>query len=136
MEIAIRGEGEVLIRFIDRQGDTLLQERLVVSGPPDVRALRIVALSIGTVHGPSELAPVLVSRSNARQRVTFAGEDPARFVRRRCKEIGCSATIARDAARGSAPVPTPPDVGVATGGEPTLADVLRAASGRARRRRR
>jgi hypothetical protein len=32
MEIAIRGEGEVVIRFIDQHGQTLLQERLVISG--------------------------------------------------------------------------------------------------------
>src|SRR5207302_10146662 len=30
--------GEVVIRFIDRHGHTLLQERLVVSGPPGVRS--------------------------------------------------------------------------------------------------
>ncbi len=135
MEIAIIGAGEVLIRFIDRQGDTLVQERLSVSGPPDVRALRIVPLSIGTVRGRAEIAPVIVSLSNPRQRVTFDGEGPASFIRRRCKEIGCSAAIARDAARGRAPVPAPPGTGVATIGEPAMADVLRAASGRARRRR-
>jgi hypothetical protein len=136
MEIAIVGEGEVVIRYIDRQGDTLLQERLVVSGPPDVRALRIVPLSVGTARGPAELAPVLASLSNPRQRVTFDGEAPARFVRRRCKEIGCSATIARSAAGGRAPDPTPAAGGVVTAGEPGMADVLRAAAGRARRRRR
>jgi hypothetical protein len=135
MEIAIMGEGEVVIRFIDRQGDTMLQERLVVSGPPDVRAVRIVPLSIGTVRGPAELAPVLVSMSNPRQRVTFDGEGPASFVRRRCREIGCSATAARDAARGRAPVPAPRDAGVATVREPAMTDLLRAARARPRRRR-
>jgi hypothetical protein len=135
MEIAIIGEGEVVLRFIDREGDTLLQERLVVSGPPDVRAVRIVPLSIGTVRGPAELAPVLVSLSNPRQRVTFDGEGPASFVRRRCKEIGCSASVAGNAARGRAPVPQPRDAGAATIGEPAMTDVLRAASRRPRRRR-
>jgi len=88
MEIAIIGEGEVVIRFIDRHGQTLLQERLVVSGPPGVQALRQVPLSIGTVNGPAELAPVITSVSTSRPRVTFDGEDPSRFVRRRSKVIG------------------------------------------------
>jgi hypothetical protein len=134
MEIAIIGEGEVIIRFIDGHGQTLLQERLVVSGPPGVQALRHVALSIGTVHGPAELAPVVASQSNPKQRVTFDGEDPARFARRRCKAIGCSATVVRAAARGVAPAPTPRGTGVGIG-EPAMTAVLRAASGRARRRR-
>jgi len=103
MEIAIIGEGEVVIRFIDRHGQTLLQERLVVSGPPGVQALRQVPLSIGTVDGPAALAPVITSVGNSRQRVTFDGEDPARFVRRRSKAIGFTAAVMRDAARGKAP---------------------------------
>jgi len=130
MEIAIRGEGEVVIRFIDRQGQTLLQERLVVSDPPGVQARRYVSLSIGTVRGRAELAPVLASRGTPRQRVTFDGLDPARFARGRCKAIGCSATVTRDAARGVAPAPKPRGTGGATVGEPTMADVLRTGSGR------
>jgi hypothetical protein len=134
MEIGIIGAGEVVIRYIDRQGQTLLQERLVISGPPGVQALRYVPLSIGTQDGPAELAPVVASLGNSRQRVRFDGEDPARFARRRCKEIGCSASVARDAARGKAPAPTPHANGFATAGEPAMTEVLRAASGRARRR--
>ena len=130
MEIAIRGEGEVVIRFIDRQGQTLLQERLVVSGPPGVQARRYVPLSIGTVRGRAELAPVLASRDNPRQRVTFDGLDPARFARGRCKAIGCSAAVTRDAARGVAPAPKPRGTGVGTVGERAMADVLRTVSGR------
>lgn len=130
MEIAIRGEGEVVIRFIDRQGQTLLQERLVVSGPPGVQARRYVSLSIGTVRGRAELAPVLASRNSPRQRVTFDGLDPARFARGRCKAIGCRATVTRDAARGVAPAPKPRGTGVGTVGEPAMADVLRTGSGR------
>jgi hypothetical protein len=133
MEIAIIGEGEVIIRFIDQHGETLLQERLVVSGPPGVQALRYVPLSIGTIRGPAELAPVVISLSNSRQRVTFDGQDPARFARSRCKAIGCSAAVARDATRGKAPAPTPHGVGVTAVGEPAMADVLRAASRRRRR---
>ena len=134
MEIAIIGEGEVVIRFIDRHGHTLLQERLVVSGPPGVQALRHVVLSVGTVRGPAELAPVVASLSNPQQRVTFDGEDPARFARRRCKTIGCSATVVRNAARGKAPAPTPRGPGFASVSEPAMPRVLRAASDRASRR--
>jgi len=130
MEIAIRGEGELVVRFIDRQGQTLLQERLVVSGPPGVQARRYVSLSIGTVRGRAELAPVLVSRGNPRQRVTFDGLDPARFARGRCKAIGCSAPVTRDAARGVAPAPKPRGTGVGAVGAPAMADVLRTGSGR------
>lgn len=130
MEIALIGEGEV--RFSDLHGETLLQERLVVSGPPGVRALRSVSLTVGTIRGPAELAPVIVSRSNRRQRVLFDVEDPVRFARRRCKAIGCSATVARNAVRGIASAPTPPP-GSAAGAEPEIADVLRTAAVRARR---
>jgi hypothetical protein len=134
MEIAIIGEGEVVIRFIDRHGSTLLQERLVVSGPPGVQALRNVSLSIGMARESAELAPVLVSQSNPRQRVTFDREGPARFARRRCKAIGCTATVARNAARGKAPAPTPHGPGVTSVSEPEMPRVLRAASARARLR--
>lgn len=98
MEIAIIGEGEVVIRFIDRHGHTLLQERLVISGPPGVQALRHVVLSVGTVRGPAKLAPVVASLSNPQQRVMFDGEDPARFARRRCKTIGLAAPASRASA--------------------------------------
>ena len=135
MEIAIIGEGEVVIRFIDRHGRTLLQERLVVSGPPGVQALRQVPLSIGTVDGPAELAPVITSVSNSRQRVTFDGEEPARFVRRRSKAIGCTAAVMRDAARGKAPAPVPQAASAATFSEPAMGPVLRAALRRTRPRR-
>ena len=135
MEIAVIGAGEVVIRFIDRHGRTLLQERLVVSGPPGVQALRQVPLSIGTVDGPAEIAPVITSVSNSRQRVTFDGEDPARFVRRRSKAIGCTVAVMRDAARGKAPAPVPQAAGAATISEPAMGPVLRAALRRTRPRR-
>lgn len=133
MEIAIIGEGEVVIRFIDRHGNTLLQERLVVSSPPGVQALRNVSLSIGMVRGPAELAPVLASLSNPQQGVTFDGEEPAHFARRRCKVIGCSATVTRKATRGKAPAPTPQGPGLASVSEPAMPRVLRAASASVRR---
>jgi hypothetical protein len=135
MEIAIIGQGEVVIRFIDRHGNTLLQERLIVSGPPGVQALRYVSLSIGTVGGPAEVAPVLTSLSNRQQRVTFDGEDPVRFARRRCKAIGCSASVTRNAARGKVPAPVPHGAGVTSVSDPSMRSVLRAASSRVRGRR-
>jgi hypothetical protein len=107
VEIAIRGEGALVIRFIDKSGQTLLQERLTVSGSPKIEARRIVELSLETTTGRALVAPVLVQQSNAKQRVTFDGETPARFARRRCQAIGCEARIARSAAAGEAPLPIP-----------------------------
>jgi hypothetical protein len=135
MEIKIIGEGEVVIRFIDRNGQTLLQERLVVSGPIGVQALRQVPLSIGTIRGPAEVSPVIVSGSNTGQRVTFDGQDPARFTKSRCRAIGCNAALMRDAALGLAPPPAAHGSNATTVGEPVMADVLRAASVPTRRRR-
>ena len=133
MEIAIVGEGEAVIRYIDRHGQTLLQERLVVSGPPGVTVLRHMPLSIATVRGPAALAPVITSVSPD-QHVTFDGEDPVRFVRRRCQAIGCRASVGRDAARGVAPAPTPRG-DRAVPAEPEMTDVLRAAAAPRRRTR-
>jgi hypothetical protein len=133
MEIAIAGEGELVIRFIDKAGYVLMQERLVVSGSPTMEARHLVTLSLRTVDGVTDVAPVLVSRSNPRQRVTFDREPPARFARKRCKEIGCAAKIAADAARGQAP---PPEGGIGPGlrsDDPALARLIASAT-RARRR--
>ena len=104
MEIAITGEGEVVIRFIDPSGKTLLQERIAVSGSPTTEARRIVDLRLDTTAGRAQLAPVLMQQS-AHQRVTFNGEIPSRFTRRRCKEIGCDAKTVQSAASGKAPAP-------------------------------
>jgi hypothetical protein len=46
MDIAIVGPGEVVIRFIDKKGQTLIQERLIVSGSPTVEGRRTIALSV------------------------------------------------------------------------------------------
>jgi len=115
MEIAISGEGEMILRFIDKNGLTLMQERLTVSGSPKTEALRVVALSLQTTEGETALAPVLVSQSNPKQRVRFDDEPPSRFTQKRCKEIGCAAKIAADAARGIASPPVP-------GSQPSLTD--------------
>ena len=103
MEIALDGEGEVLLRFIDAKGRTILEERLAVSGSSAVRAKRIVPLVLETTEGESPVAPVLVHRTNERQRVTFDGQSPASWTRKRCREIRCSPKIASNAVRGVAP---------------------------------
>src|SRR5262249_17346240 len=91
------------IRFIDRTGASLMQERLTVSGSPKMTALRVVDLSLRTAKGDTPVAPVLVGRSNAEQAVLFDGEEPAKFTQRRCKKIGCAAKVASAASKGVAP---------------------------------
>ena len=105
MEIEIAGEGSVVIRFIDKSGQTLLEERIAVSGSPTVQAMRVVDLSLNTTGGRALLAPVLMQQSNPEQRVTFDRETPSRFTHARCKKIGCSAKVTQSAARGKAPAP-------------------------------
>jgi len=102
VEIAIAGEGELVIKFIDQQGRTLVQEKLVVSGSPTMEARRAIVLFAETASGRVSLAPVLVRQSNPRQRVTFDGEKPSRFARKRCDEIGCTNDVAGEAERGCA----------------------------------
>ncbi len=128
MEIAIRGEGELVIRFIDNTGQTLMQERLTVSGSPKTQALRVVELSLRTADGDAAVAPVLASQSNPAQRVRFEGEAPARFTRRRCKEIGCPARVATEASRGVAPPPVPGDRPSLSSDDPALATLLKPVS--------
>src|SRR5438128_11882786 len=105
MEIAIAGEGELVIRFIDSKGRTLMQEKLVVSGSPTVDARRIVALSVETSSGTALLAPALVSQSNPTQRATFDRENPSRFTRKLCNEIGCATGVSAEAQPGGRPPP-------------------------------
>jgi hypothetical protein len=105
MEIAITGEGAVVIRFIDKSGRTLLEERITVSGSATIEARRIVDLSLNTTGGRALLAPVLMQQSNPEQHVTFDREIPSRFTRLRCKKIGCNARITQNAVRGKAPPP-------------------------------
>src|SRR5712692_4891774 len=102
MEIAIAGPGELVVRFIDRAGRTLLEEKLVISGSPKVEGIRTIDLSVQADGERVPLAPVLVRQTNPHQRVTFGGDPPARFTRNRCKEIGCQAKVVSAAERGKA----------------------------------
>jgi hypothetical protein len=111
MEVTIRGEGEIVIRFIDARGQTLLEERVAVSGSRTVEARRIVPVALETTDGAVSLAPVLVRRSNPRQRVTFDGQAPSAWTRKRCREIKCPPGIVADAARGLAPEVAPGEFG-------------------------
>jgi hypothetical protein len=127
MEIAIAGEGELVLRFIDRAGQTLMQERLVVSGSPTMEARHVVPLSLSTVDGPSDVAPVLVRLSNPEQDVAFDGETPADFTRERCKAIGCPEEIGAAAARGEAPPLEPGTESVVAVEDRGLDDVIESA---------
>lgn len=133
MEIAIAGEGELVIRYIDKDGRTLMQERLTVSGLPSMEARHLAPLALQTVDGSADVAPVLVRRSNPRQRVTFDRAAPAAFTRKRCREIGCAPKLAAAAARGEAP-PPPGGPGVAVSADDPGLERLLAAARRGRRR--
>ena len=128
MEIEIKGEGELVMRFIDKTGQTLMQERLTVSGSPKMTALRVIELSLRTGEYDAAVAPVLVSQSNSAQRVRFDGVAPQKFIRRRCKEIGCNARVTTDAARGFAPPPVPGDHPSLTNDQDVLARLIKSAS--------
>jgi len=134
MEIAIAGEGELVIRYIDKDGRTLMQERLVVSGSATMEARHLAPHMLQTTEGAAEVAAVLVRQTNARQRVTFDRQPPAAYVRRRCKEIGCSAKIAAEAARGRAPAPEP-RIGLSAAPDDAVLARLAAAAARGLRRR-
>jgi hypothetical protein len=133
MEIAIAGEGEVVIRYIDKDGRTLMQERLVVSGSSTMEAWHLAPQALRTVNGVIDVAAVLVRRSNSRQRVMFDRQAPAAYARIRCKQIGCPPKIAAAAARGQAPAPEPRTGPLAA---PDDAALLRMAIAAARGRRR
>ena len=131
LDIHIAGEGKVVLRFIDRDGRTLIQETLAVSGTPNVEARRAVLLSVQTAGGRVLLAPVVVRQSHPGQRVTFDGEKPADFTRKRCAEIGCTKTAASEAERGCAPPIAQGDAAVVVSDD----DVLEKLIGEAARRK-
>ncbi len=133
MEISIIGPGEVVIRFIDSKGETLVQETVVVSGSPTVEGRRTIDLSVRTADGQRPLAPVLVRQGNSKQRVMFDGDTPSRFTQKRCKEIGCTVKVAKAAASGQA---TPPRQGAASvrlSDDHALAKLIKTAGNMARR---
>jgi len=111
MEITIHGEGTIVVRFINKKGQTLLEERLAVSDSPTVQAKRIVPVELETTKGTVPVAPVLIQQSHDGQRVTFDGKDPAAWTRERCRKIGCLRTVVEDAGRGSAPAMTRKQLG-------------------------
>jgi hypothetical protein len=97
MEIIINGPGEVLVCFVDRQGKVLLQERSRISGSDAVFTRRPVSLSMETRNGHVDVSPVLMSHGS-KQRVTFDGQEAAKFTMGRCKDIGCTEALLRDVA--------------------------------------
>jgi hypothetical protein len=101
MEIVIKGSGETVVRFIDRKGRTLLQESIRVYGSEKVETKRDVNLFVETLEGDVLVSPVLI-RQSQKQQVTFAGEQPASYTKKRCQEIGCTQSIVEDAERGCA----------------------------------
>jgi hypothetical protein len=101
VEISIKGPGEIIVRFIDRRGKTLIQESIRVSGSETVEAKREIDLFAETVSGQVSIAPVLI-RQNEKQQVTFDGQDHSSFTKKRCQEIGCIQSVTEDALRGCA----------------------------------
>lgn len=102
MEIVIKGEGEVVIRFVDHQGRTWIERRFVTSGSSGIQAKTTIPLILETVRGQVPLIPILVRQGDPKLQITFDGEDPSSFSRKRCHEIGGSASVAEDVALGCA----------------------------------
>jgi hypothetical protein len=102
MQIAIKGPGDTIICFIDRNGRTLLQETFSIFGSPSIKLTRSIDLALKTNAGVVEAAPVLVRCVDGEQVVTFDGYEPSAFTIKRCQQIGCSQDIAEEAARGYA----------------------------------
>ena len=102
MEIVIKGEGEVVIRFVDRRGRTLMEKNFVTSGSETIQAKTDVSLFVETTSGQVPLIPVLVRQSNPKQQVTFDGEKPSSFVKKQCQDIGCTSSVAEDVEHGRA----------------------------------
>ena len=101
MEIVIKGAGELVVCFIDRKGKTLLQERILSYGSETVETRRSVSLVAETINGHVLLSPVLVRRGETQQ-VTFDGDSPSSFTKKRCQEVGCIQNVADEAERGNA----------------------------------
>ena len=101
MEIVIKGSGEIVVRFIDRRGKTLIQETIRISGSETIEAKREISLFAETFSGQTLVSPVLV-RQGEKQQITFDGEHHASFTKKRCQEIGCTQSVTEDAVRSYA----------------------------------
>lgn len=114
MEITIKGDGKLIVRLIDAKGRTMMEQQITATGSPTVQAKAHVPLELDLGDGPVPVAPVLAYQSNARQKVRFDGQTPARFIRKRCQGMGCSGHIAQRAERGSAKALVPAGVDLPT----------------------
>jgi hypothetical protein len=103
MQIGLKGPGEIAIRLINRRGQTLVQQQIFASGPSTIELTTTVDLVVNTTDGEVLVAPVLVRQNVETQNVTFDGQPPSVFTKKRCQEIGCSPTITDEAERGCAP---------------------------------
>ena len=102
MEMTIKGDGKLIVRLVDAKGRTMMEQQITATGSPTVQAKASVPLELDVGDGLAPVAPVLAYQSNARQKVRFDGQTPARFTRKRCREMSCSGHVAQRAARGSA----------------------------------
>lgn len=102
MEIRIKGEGEIIVRFVDRVGTTLIERKYATSGSETIQARATIPLTVETANGPTPVVPVLSYQSSPGQQVTFDGQEPASFSRKRSHDIGCTPSVAADIERGCA----------------------------------
>jgi hypothetical protein len=100
MEIVLKGPGTIAVSLIDRQGKTRIHQELVLSGSNVIWGRINVPLIVRTTRGEVPVAPVLTQQSNAVQVVTFDAQEPFAFTKTRCKGIGCSRAVARNAELG------------------------------------
>ncbi|ADJ29874.1 hypothetical protein [Nitrosococcus watsonii] len=99
MEVLIQGEGEVVIRLIDRSGNALSERKIRLSGSKTIQGKTELPLWLKTRDGQSSIAPVIV-RAEESQKVQFEGEEAKTFTKKRCQDIGCSSTLIDDVLRG------------------------------------
>jgi hypothetical protein len=101
VELSWQGPGEVTLRFIDRQGQAVLEETYSACGTPGVQLHTARPLRLGARNGQLEVAPIVVSPGASVRSLTLDGQPPEPYVRRRCESIGCSTAVVDDAARGN-----------------------------------
>src|SRR5262249_55526733 len=90
IEIAIKGPGELTLGLIDRKGKVLLKKRLIISGADAIEAKSQVPLALQTRKGEVPVVPVLIHQGTLKQRITFAGKEPATFTKERCRKLKVS----------------------------------------------